>query len=314
MTDPTVSVVVPTYNRAALLGRAVESVLDGDYGDLALHVVDDGSTDETPAVVDAYDDERLTYHRLDENAGANAARNHGVAAASGEYVAFLDSDDAYRPSYLVRCVAALEDAPDRYVGTYASRVWYRDGERWNLTVADNDVSHDDLRRKNAVGGFSNVLVERDVFDRVGPLDEDLDSCQDYDFFLRALAPADHRLRAVPDAVVEYYCHDEGSTRIGDDRRAKVAGRARFLEKHGETLTRAGLAYQRYQQGMTHARAGDVGTARRWFWRGVRTDPTGWRNWYHLLASLGGRPALRAAVSLKTGLKRRLARAVHDPGE
>jgi|GEM_PF-1133646 len=308
----TVSVVVPTFDRAPLLGRAVESVLGQTLTDLEVVVVDDGSTDETPAVVESYDDDRLSYHRFETSRGANAARNHGVDAASGTYVAFLDSDDAYTEGYLRRCVDALDVAGGNCAGTYATRVWYRDGERWNLTVADDDVTRADLRRKNVVGGFSNVVVRRSVFDRVGRLDEELASCQDYDFFLRALEPEGARFRAVPDAVVRYYLHDEGATRIGDDLRAGVAGRRHFLEKHGDALTTAGTANQYYQLGMAHARAGDVETARDWFRLGIRTDPRSWRHWYHYLASLGGRHSLRAAVGLKIGVKRRLYRARYDP--
>jgi len=308
---PTVTVVVPTYDRAAVLPRAIDSVLGGEYEPVDLHVVDDGSTDRTRAVVESYDDDRLTYHRFETNRGANAARNRAVEAATSEYVAFLDSDDGYTDAYLRQCVSAIERAPAHCVGTYASRVWYRDGEPWNLTVADGDVTSADLRRKNVVGGFSNVLVRRSVFDRTGPLDEELVSCQDYDFFLRALEPAGAELRAVPDAVVRYHVHDEGATRIGDDLEAGVAGRRRFLAKHGDMLTTAGIANQYYQFGMTHARAGDLGRARRWFRRGLRTNPRSWRHWYHCLASLGGRRSLRAAVSLKIAVKRRLDDVRHD---
>ncbi|MEF8886052.1 MAG: glycosyltransferase family A protein [Haloarculaceae archaeon] len=306
------TVVVPTYDRAAVLPRAIDSVLTGGYKTVDLRVVDDGSTDETRQVVESYDDDRLSYHRFETNRGANAARNRGIEAATGEYVAFLDSDDAYTDAYLERCVSALEQAPATFAGTYGSRVWYRDGGVWNLTVADSDVTHADLRRKNVVGGFSNVLVRRSVFERTGPLDEELASCQDYDFFLRLLEPAGAEFYAVPDAVVRYHVHDEGATRIGDDLEAGVAGRRRFLAKHGDTLTTTGTANQYYQFGMTHARAGNLGRARRWFRRGLRTNPRSWRHWYHFLASLGGRRTLHAAVALKVAVKRRLDAVRHDP--
>lgn len=311
MTTPAVSVIVPTYNRAGVLSRAIESVLGGAFEDVELLVVDDGSTDDTESVVGEYDDQRVAYHRHDENEGANVARNHGIEAATGEYVAFLDSDDAYSERYLERMVETLASAPDRCVGAYASRVWYRDGERWNVTIADDDLTHDDLRRKNVVGGFSNVVFRHETFERVGPLDERYESCQDYEFFLRALA-SDRRLVAVPDAVVGYYVHDAGATRIGDDVAANVAGHERLLEEYGDTLTTAGIANQYYQLGMAHARAGDITAARRWFRRGITTDPRSWRHWYHYLASLGGKRALRAAVGLKIGIKRRVYEGRYGP--
>ena len=113
MTPPVVSVVLPTYNRAALLPRAVESVIAQTYGDWELIVVDDGSTDETAAVVSAYGTklgDRFVYLRQ-ENRGSSAARNRGIEASRGRFVAFLDSDDEFAPTKLARQLALFERYP-----------------------------------------------------------------------------------------------------------------------------------------------------------------------------------------------------------
>lgn len=104
----TVSVVIPTYNRAELLSRAIDSVLAQTYDDFELLVVDDGSTDDTEAVVTAYDDDRVRYLAHETNRGANPARNTGIEAAEGEFVAFLDSDDEWRPRKLEAQLDRLE--------------------------------------------------------------------------------------------------------------------------------------------------------------------------------------------------------------
>src|SRR6202162_5963963 len=107
-----VSVVIPTYNRAYIIGEALESVLTQSYLDFEIVVVDDGSTDDTPEIIQAFQDERIRYIRLERNLGCSAAYNSGIAAATGELICFLDSDDIWRPDYLERQVAFLNRYPN----------------------------------------------------------------------------------------------------------------------------------------------------------------------------------------------------------
>lgn len=116
---PAVSVVIPTYDRAAVLPRAIDSVLGQTVEDLELLVVDDGSTDRAPDVVAGYADDRVRCLRHEQNRGASAARNSGIEAASGDYVAFLDSDDEWLAGKLETQLAVLEAASCRA----ASRSW-----------------------------------------------------------------------------------------------------------------------------------------------------------------------------------------------
>ena len=90
-----VSVIIPTYNRGSLIGRAIVSVLNQTYKDIEVLVIDDASTDYTETVVDSIKDERLHYYKLEKNGGACRARNVGISKAQGEYIAFLDSDDEW---------------------------------------------------------------------------------------------------------------------------------------------------------------------------------------------------------------------------
>ena len=84
-----VSVIIPTYNRGSLIGRAIVSVLNQTYKDIEVLVIDDASTDYTETVVDSIKDERLHYYKLEKNGGACRARNVGISKAQGEYIAFL---------------------------------------------------------------------------------------------------------------------------------------------------------------------------------------------------------------------------------
>jgi hypothetical protein len=107
MTAPLVSVIIPLYNKGTVVRRAVESVLAQQYSRMEVIIVDDGSTDAGPAAVAAIEDARI-IRIAQPNAGPGAARNRGVAAASGEYVAFLDADDEWLPGFLAAGVAELE--------------------------------------------------------------------------------------------------------------------------------------------------------------------------------------------------------------
>ena len=113
MSDPTVSIVIPTYNRAHLLPRAIDSIIAQTMKDWEIVLVDDGSTDETPDLARDYQrrlGERFVYVSQ-SNAGPGAARNHGIERCRGRFVTFLDSDDEYLPTKLARQVELLERAP-----------------------------------------------------------------------------------------------------------------------------------------------------------------------------------------------------------
>ena len=111
-TSPKVSVIIATYNRAALLPRAVNSVLAQTYTDFELIIVDDRSSDDTQEVIRTFTDPRIRVIRHEANRGAAAARNTGISEARGEYIAFLDDDDECMPNRLADQVSVLDANPD----------------------------------------------------------------------------------------------------------------------------------------------------------------------------------------------------------
>ncbi len=108
---PRIAVIIPAYNRAGVISRAIDSVLVQDFGDFELIVVDDGSTDSTVAVARGYDDPRMHVVELGRNCGSNAARNAGITGASAPLIAFLDSDDTYLPHKLSTVIEEFERDP-----------------------------------------------------------------------------------------------------------------------------------------------------------------------------------------------------------
>lgn len=125
--EPHVSVIIPTYNRAHLLERAIKSVLRQSYSSLELIVVDDGSKDETPMVISKYP---LRYVRLPSNRGVALARNRGILKARGNLIAFLDSDDEFLPPKIEKQIKYLEKNPwAKLVQT--EEIWYKGEKRLN---------------------------------------------------------------------------------------------------------------------------------------------------------------------------------------
>jgi len=182
---PQVSVVIPTHNRKGLLQEALESVAAQTFRDLECIVVDDGSTDGTAGMVSSRPGVRLIAqpHR-----GVSSARNAGIAAASGAWVAFLDSDDLWMPRKLARQVEYHEGRPDAWI-SQTEEIWVRKGRRQNPR-----------KKHRKVGGWifeaclplcivspSAVMMRRELFREVGLFDESLPACEDYDLWLRVAA-------------------------------------------------------------------------------------------------------------------------------
>ncbi|MFQ5478868.1 MAG: glycosyltransferase family 2 protein [Candidatus Binatia bacterium] len=181
-----VSVIVPTFNRAPLLGRALDSLLAQSRPCEEIVVVDDGSSDQTAELMrESYPG--LGYLRQ-ENRGVSAARNLGIHESSGEWLAFLDSDDQWLPDKLKKQLRALQTEPDLRV-CHSDEIWIRNGRRVNP-----------MKKHAKYGGWifarclplccvspSSVLIHRSVFDEVGLFDESLPACEDYEFWLRVSA-------------------------------------------------------------------------------------------------------------------------------
>jgi glycosyltransferase involved in cell wall biosynthesis len=180
---PRVSVIIPTRNRAYFLQQAIGSVLDQTFRDLEVIVVDDGSTDATPYVLQKWKD-RIRVVRQ-ENSGVSRARNTGIRAARGRYLSFLDSDDLWLKDKLEVQVRFL-DANPQYAVCYTDEVWVRRGRRVNPKKSHRKYSGwiYDRCLPLCIISPSSALMRRGVLDAVGLFDENLPVCEDYDLWLR----------------------------------------------------------------------------------------------------------------------------------
>jgi glycosyltransferase involved in cell wall biosynthesis len=180
---PLVTVIIPTYNRGWIVKEAIDSVLDQDFSDFELIVVDDGSEDNTREILGAYADAITVLHR--SNRGVSAARNCGIAEASGQLIAFLDSDDLWLPGKLKTQVKYFEENAAAMINQ-TQEIWIRNGRRVNPKKRHHKFSGMIFERSLALClvSPSAVMIRKSLFDTVGVFDERLPACEDYDLWLR----------------------------------------------------------------------------------------------------------------------------------
>ena len=185
LTIPKITVVIPVFNAEKTLDRALNSVAAQTYPDFDVVVVDDGSTDKTVDLVSNSRIGNLTFVKHAQNRGAAAARNTGISAARGRFIAFLDADDAWKPNKLERQIAALERAGSNVVAC-ATGYHLHKGDR-DLTIALNLTS--EQFRKQILFGCTispgtTLLIDRRAFDGIGLFDETFRRLEDWDWLLR----------------------------------------------------------------------------------------------------------------------------------
>lgn len=277
---------MPVFNRAAAVGSAIESVLTQEFEDFELIVVDDGSTDESAAVVNSYADPRLRLIRMPSNRGGNAARNLGVEAARAPLIAFLDSDDSYLPNKLGFTIRAFDERPemdvllDSFVKRYPERD-KRDIELRNPALDDNGEILEALFTRRIWKATPGITARRNTILRSGMFDEELTRRQDFDFILR-LAKVGRLVTTDRPLWVKSYARDS----ISGDLRNFVPATLAFYRRHPEYY-----ANPAYRPGFAH----DVG---RHFSRLMKRRQFGaaWRDVRQLAEALGWLSLLKLTMS------------------
>ena len=222
-----ISVVLPSYNRAHILPRAIESILGQTYKDIELIIVDDGSSDNTAEVVGRFSDSRIVYVRQ-ENAGACAARNNGIAHARGDYIAFQDSDDIWHQDKLEKQLATLQNTGADVVFCQMNRMV--GGEKVGLV---SDYFHEGFLPKDEVPmsiGTQTLVGKSEVF-KQERFDSEMPRFQEFEMLVRA--QKSFSIYCMEEPLVDYLLQKDS---ISANVSSIMAAWRLILKKHPDFLT------------------------------------------------------------------------------
>jgi glycosyltransferase involved in cell wall biosynthesis len=308
MTDPNplFSVVIPTYNRAAKVVRALESVLAQTWKDYDVWVVDDGSTDQTAEALAPYLD-RIHYRQI-PNSGAAGARNQGIQESRGSYIALLDSDDTWRPTKLEAFAGAIQAHPEAGL-LYSSIEVVDEAGQW-LRVNQARAMQGSAYLPLLMGNFlaaSSCVIRRACLEGTAPFDPAMAPCEDWDLWLRIARGCP--IEFVPGALTrfEYTAADKitSNTAAWLEAHDRVVAKAFRLDPSLTPQVRqAVLAQTAVTKGRICLEAGDERQALSWFNQAAALRPT-------LLKAQVFR-LLCAAPGLRRALPAALLRRLHLP--
>jgi len=295
VSDPAVSVIVPTYQRGHLIGRALRSVLTQGMSDLEVIVVDDGSTDDTARVVAdmAATDARLRFVTRPGNRGAGAARNVGLQMARGRYVAFQDSDDEWLAGKLARQFARMEALPENFALTQAAVLRFEnDKVRYLFSALPAGEERTAILPVNNSTFVQAWLARRGALLEAGGFDEQLTQWEDWELMIRIC----QRFRVDMDAQPAAMIYDTPQSLMRQHHR-RVASLAPILERHAALMQAhpGAMAINLYAMGRFHLLEGEPAKGRGFLRRSLRLNPLRLRTWALLAASLLGTAKIRAMI-------------------
>ncbi len=290
---PTVSIILPTWNRAHLLGRAIGSVLSQTFPDWELIVVDDGSTDNTEQIVHGYRDTRIRYIRHDKNCGLQAARNTGIrAAGASQFIAFQDDDDEWLPQKLEKQLAVFRNGTPTLAVVGCGRLTYSRRTVSKVLPQCRGWIFEDLLAGRATGcGTPLLLVKRfptepDIF-----FDEQFPAMGERDYLLRIARH--HTIDFVMEPLIKVYRNYDGPHVANPSNAARAY--AVFLRKYaGDIEARPGLKSFFYMcMAKELAELGQLDQARQRIADALKIDRRYPTRYVWFAASFLGRPGVRA---------------------
>lgn len=298
-TTAIISVVIPTYNRAEFVERAVRSVLGQTYTDLEVLIVDDGSTDDSRDRIETlrHADRRIRYFCHDSNRGAQAARNTGIQAASGPYVAFLDSDNQWLPRKLERQMALFSNKSTSPGVVYCG---------YSKVSPAGDVLHEYVPRHRGLvykqtlvdwlTDTSTIVVRKDILEDIHGFDDTVSSHQEWDLCIRLARECEFDF--VPECLAIY--HEHALPSISKDYLRDASGYATIVETHREAILsecgRKALSEHYLKTGRLFVLADRFDLARASFLTSLRYYPLNIKAMLHFAASQLGNDFYRSLGS------------------
>ncbi len=231
-----ISVIIPTHNRADLLPRAIKSVQEQTYPVDEIIVVSDGSTDNTDEVVKDLQrsDGRIKLISYHPGHNGNYARNQGLAAATGDYIAFLDDDDEWLPQKNERTMSVFRQNPEYGVVYTAQHCIYTD---MNYQYDTTHTKHGDLSKqilfRNYLGSPSQVMIKAEVLKKTGHFDLKLEALQDYDLWIRCCQVA--KIGCVTEPCINYY-NCGSSNQVSSNTEKYIRSKNYIDEKYSDIIS------------------------------------------------------------------------------
>lgn len=224
-----ISVVIPTYNRYEVLKRALNSVYAQTYQPSEVIVIDDGSTDNTSQILQDFSS---IIYKYQKNSGVSSARNLGISLCKNEWIAFLDSDDAWHEEKLANHVA-LHGSDKTLKFSYTDELWMRDNQAVKIPKKFHKFGGEIFERclSHCIIAPSSAFVHKDVFDEIGVFDESLEVCEDYDLWLRLTCK--YQAGLIDEALTIKYggCADQLSVKHWGMDRFRVKALEKLLALH-----------------------------------------------------------------------------------
>lgn len=266
-----VSVVIPTYERQEYLRGAIQTALGQTYDPIEVIVVDDGSSEPYADRIVSEFPESVICITHDRNKGLSAARNTGIEAANGEYIAFLDDDDRWHKDKIARQVSTLSENKEAGLATCLVVALTPDNE---IVHCETDAPSGDCSESmligNQIGTPSRVLVRQECFDDIGVFDESLPTKQDWDFYIRLCQK--WNITAVEDHLCFRTIHDSMSS----SPVSALQDNKLILDKHENLIQRRGYWRQSQAEieervGRAYMRQSELRRARKHFETSLRKD-------------------------------------------
>lgn len=224
-----ISIIIPSYNHSKYIKKCIDSVFAQTYQDWELIIIDDGSKDNSNQIIAQYNDKRITHIRQ-ENAGAHNAINKGISIATGNYIAFLNSDDEYHKDRLQKCITIFEQKPSiDFISTWLNIVdddskilglkqAWENLEPWPVPDKMNSYYYSSsFSKKLLCGNFiattSNMIFKKDILNKIGMM-ENLRFTHDWDFALRASLFGNCEI--IPEYLLKYRLHANNTIKTNQD--------------------------------------------------------------------------------------------------
>jgi glycosyltransferase involved in cell wall biosynthesis len=296
MLNPKVSIVIPTYNRADFLPKAIQSVLSQTYRDWEIIIVDDGSTDNTEEIVKGYNESRIRYIAHKSNLGISAARNTAIKNSKGKYIALLDSDDEWFPekiSYQMN-IFQKKDSECGVVCTSGHMIEDDKKIRVKVIPANLDNFYEKFLFENIIW-CSSVLIKKECFEKLGLFDEHLKSCEDWEMWIRISKYYKFIFLKTP--LIKYLIHPG---QLSENLLKKINARKRILFKYQDELKNRKFVYSHhyYKIGNLCCLSGKIREGRKYLFKGILVYPFCLKYFFCLLLSLFGFPFYSFCIEKK----------------